>query len=70
VAAEVVDHVVPFRGDWELFWTGALQSLCKHCHDADKQWQERRGFRKGIGLDGMPLDPNHPVYGGMQCFKR
>jgi hypothetical protein len=22
-----------------------------------------RGFRPDVGLDGWPLDPNHPVYG-------
>jgi 5-methylcytosine-specific restriction protein A len=31
--AEVVDHVVPHRGDLELFWDMSnWQSLCKKCH--------------------------------------
>lgn len=35
VAASVVDHVVPHRGDNEKFWdVGNWQSLCKRCHDA------------------------------------
>ena len=32
--ATVVDHITPFRGNWELFVDPAnLQSLCKHHHD-------------------------------------
>jgi hypothetical protein len=38
-------------------------SLCKHCHDSTKRFVEKHGFRPDIGLDGRPLDPNHPVYG-------
>jgi len=40
--ATVADHVVPHRGDHALFWFGALQSLCKPCHDTKKQRAERR----------------------------
>lgn len=32
--ANVVDHVVPHRGDQRLFWDqGNWQALCKPCHD-------------------------------------
>ena len=32
-AASVVDHIVPHRGDCELFWQdGNVQSLCVSCH--------------------------------------
>ena len=31
--ATVVDHVIPHRGDPDLFWNGELQALCKDCHD-------------------------------------
>ena len=46
VAATVVDHVVPFRGDWDLFTSPAnLQSLCKYHHDQKtmREQAERRG---------------------------
>jgi 5-methylcytosine-specific restriction protein A len=34
VLATVVDHVIPHRGDVELFWKpGNHQALCKACHD-------------------------------------
>ena len=33
-AAEVVDHIVPHRGDMKLFWDAAnWQGLTKHDHD-------------------------------------
>lgn len=32
--ATVVDHIIPHRGDNELFWARANhQALCKRCHD-------------------------------------
>jgi len=33
-AADVVDHIVPHRGDMRLFWDmDNWQALCKRCHD-------------------------------------
>jgi 5-methylcytosine-specific restriction enzyme A len=59
--AGVVDHIKPHKGDLELFFDPRnLQSLCKLCHDSAKQAQEKGGLLKGNGLDGLPLDPNHP----------
>lgn len=38
----VCDHVKPHRGDERLFWDEAnLQTLCKPCHDRDKQREEQ-----------------------------
>jgi len=35
VAAKVVDHIVPHRGDQVLFWdVSNWQAGCKRCHDA------------------------------------
>ncbi|WP_010651604.1 HNH endonuclease [Oceanobacillus massiliensis] len=32
--AKVVDHIIPHRGDQELFWNETnWQPLCKPCHD-------------------------------------
>ena len=31
--ATVVDHVIPHRGDRELFWKGPWESLCTTCHN-------------------------------------
>lgn len=59
VAASIADHVVPHRGDPELF-EGALQSLCASCHSSWKQQMEETGRFDGCDLHGIPLDPNHP----------
>ena len=60
-AATVADHITAHKGDPEAFWHGELSSLCKHCHDARKQSIERRGYDTATGLDGWPIDPNHPA---------
>ncbi len=63
VAAEVTDHIVPHRGDINLFWQGELTSLCASCHSATKQQIETNGYHRAIGADGWPISPDHPVYG-------
>jgi hypothetical protein len=65
--ATIADHVEPHRGDANLFWRGALQSLCDHCHESRKKIEETRGYRLDVGLDGWPLDPNHPANAGCAC---
>lgn len=61
VAATVVDHKVPHRGDSALFWDRSnWQSLCKLCHDGWKQRQERGGVAASCDLAGLPTDPRHP----------
>ena len=54
--ATVVDHVVPHKGNLDLFWDQAnWQPLCKRCHDAVKQ-REERGGAGGCDANGNPLD--------------
>ena len=44
--ATVVDHIVPHRGDKDLFWDSSnWQPMCKHCHDV-KTATEDGGFGK------------------------
>jgi 5-methylcytosine-specific restriction endonuclease McrA len=63
--ATVVDHIRPHRGDQRLFWAGNnLQALCKPCHDSTKKHVEAHGYSPDIGLDGLPLDPQHPANRG------
>lgn len=58
----VCDHIKAHKGDEALFFDpDNLQTLCKRCHDGDKQQQEVRGFSTAIGVDGYPIDPRHPV---------
>ncbi|GBU17231.1 MULTISPECIES: HNH endonuclease [Methylobacterium] len=56
VPATVADHVEPHRGDHDKFWHGLLQSLCKPCHDRDKQREENGGRAiAAVGADGWPI---------------
>lgn len=42
--ATVVDHIVPHRGDQELFWSPENhQALCKRCHDTKTAREGRWG---------------------------
>lgn len=62
--AEVVDHIIPHRGDLDLFHDPEnWQSLCKHCHDSTKAQIESRGYHGGGNASGLPTDPNHPFWG-------
>lgn len=62
VQATVVDHIIPHKGDYDLFWDPANhQPLCKLHHDAAKAKEESRGYSTEVGLDGWPTDPRHPV---------
>ncbi len=55
-AAEVVDHIVPHRGNQKLFWDPSnWQALCKRCHDK-KTATEDGGFgneQRRNGLQGQ-----------------
>ncbi len=54
-AVEIVDHVVPHKGNRELFFSYAnTQSLCKACHDGEKQRMEARGEVKSPSRDPKP----------------
>lgn len=56
VAATVVNHRIPHKGDWGLFIDpGNHESTCKPCHDRDIQLEERGRPRVAIGADGWPM---------------
>lgn len=43
-AAEVVDHIIPHKGDQELFWNESnWQPLCFSHHNGEKQTLEKSG---------------------------
>jgi 5-methylcytosine-specific restriction protein A len=50
-AATVADHIIPHRGDPDLFWCGELQSLCATCHSRFKQSHESGGQKHLRGCD-------------------
>jgi len=46
--AQVVDHIIPHKGDASLFWdVGNWQALCKSCHDR-KTATEDGGFGRPV----------------------
>jgi 5-methylcytosine-specific restriction endonuclease McrA len=54
--ATVTHHIVPHRGDVNSFRTGALQSLCKRCHDGlSESGKPRPKQKRIILLDGYPI---------------
>ncbi len=69
VIAEAVDHVVAIAKGGEPFPAlEGLMSLCWSCHSSKTANVDRTGgtgiAMKGAGLDGLPLDPAHPFFGG------
>jgi len=62
VPATCADHVTPHGNDPHKFWFGRLQSLCDHCHNSRKKDIERLDYDRTVGVDGLPVDRNHPVY--------
>ena len=53
--ANVVDHIVPHRGDQALFWDRSnWQSLCAEHHNRDKRIIEAGGVVPGCDADGIP----------------
>jgi 5-methylcytosine-specific restriction enzyme A len=65
VPARIADHITPHHNDPNKFWLGKLQSLRSNCHESRKKFKEKHGYDKGCDVDGLPLDPNHPVYTGI-----
>lgn len=57
-AAEVVDHIVPHKGDMGLFWDRAnWQALCNvPCHQRIKQGVERRYWLGEVDARALRLD--------------
>jgi 5-methylcytosine-specific restriction protein A len=72
VAATVVNHRKPHKGDPALFSDpDNLQSACQPCHDGPIQAEEatgkassRVGYSNAVDRDGLPTDPRHPWNAG------
>jgi hypothetical protein len=55
IVATVADHIEPHGGNWNLFLTGKLQSLCEHCHNSSKRRIDLgTAPRPYFGEDGYP----------------
>ena len=57
VVANVVDHIIPHKGDQTLFWDqDNWQALCKAHHNSDKQMAERSGrVRRKFDAQGQVI---------------
>lgn len=53
--ATVVHHAVPHRGDWDKFWAGPFEALCKPHHDSHGQLEDHGRKVILFGPDGWPL---------------
>lgn len=55
-AAELVDHIVPHKGDRALFWDrGNWQALCAWCHNHVKGVIEARWVTGGVAAAALDL---------------
>jgi len=54
--AKVVDHIIPHRGDYDLFWDeNNWKSSCKECHDI-KTAREDGAFGNPTASRGLPSE--------------
>lgn len=57
----VVNHRIPHKGNKQLFWDRLnWEVACPDHHDIRIQQEESGKVRSGTGINGRPLDPNHP----------
>jgi 5-methylcytosine-specific restriction endonuclease McrA len=62
VVASIVHHLTAHKGQWHLFVDlNNLEAVCAKCHDGDIRETERNGYSNRIGVDGWPVDANHPA---------
>lgn len=63
--AELVDHIVPHKGDLELFWDQAnWQSLCDRCHQTIKRPLEHAYSRGEVSTESLKLNRSLPEHFG------
>jgi hypothetical protein len=57
--ATIADHIEPHRGNWTAFLTGKLQSLCSHCHESAKKFDDNKQVldQDGWPQNGRTADP-------------
>jgi 5-methylcytosine-specific restriction enzyme A len=61
--ATVCNHIIRHEGNYEAFWSGPFNSLCKSCHDSDQQRIEGGNMpRVFVDRDGWPIEPGHPWF--------
>lgn len=62
-ATALVDHIIPHKGDKQLFWDRAnWQALCWPCHRTIKALLEAQFYRGEVSADALRLDRLLPQY--------
>lgn len=64
-----VDHMLAIAAGGDAFPAiDGLMSLCHRCHSEKTSAMDRAGGNglrfKGVGPDGLPIDPDHPFFSG------
>ena len=60
-AATVVHHLEDHKGDWRVFISSPVESLCKQCHDNIWSDSEVLGYQRGCDIFGAPYKTK-PIY--------
>jgi hypothetical protein len=61
IPATIVHHNPPHEGVYERFWdSSTFESVCASCHSGILRVAEHHGYSQSCGLDGFPIDANHP----------
>lgn len=56
VAADIVDHITPHKGDEKKFFNpNNLQSLCESCHNGEKAMEENGKKFMRYDENGIPI---------------
>lgn len=53
--ATVVHHAEPHRGDWDKFWSGPFENLCKPHHDSQGQLEDHGKTVIQFDAKGWPI---------------
>jgi 5-methylcytosine-specific restriction enzyme A len=59
--ARVAHHVIDHHGDYQLFFSSPLQSLCKKCHDNIREGSQVLSYQRGCDVNGKPYR-THPIF--------
>jgi hypothetical protein len=59
--ARVAHHIIDHRGDYKLFFSSPLQSLCKKCHDNIREGSQVLSYQRGCDVNGKPYRTT-PIY--------
>jgi|SRR4029450_2003962 hypothetical protein len=60
-AATIAHHTIDHRGDYNLFFSSPLISLCKKCHDNIREGSQALSYQRGCDVHGKPYR-TIPIY--------